>query len=539
MSFSTPEPQRTTVLIVGGGPVGLALAADLGWRGIRCILVERRDGSITLPKMNMISARTMEFCRRWGLAQEVRKLSIAEDFPRNILFVTSANGYEIAWFEYPSRGDIVPDHSPEYLQRCSQFLFDPLIREKTASFGSVEMRYHTELCDFSQDETGVVAQLEEIRSRNAVTVRAQYLIGCDGADSFVRQRVNMPLVGNMALSHSMNIYYESDDFAAILPRRKAIMQWLIDPNGYWGGIVSVDGVRKWRLGLRSRPARKLLSAEEAAELIRKAVGRDFDFRVVSSLGWTRRSVFAERYQCGRVFLVGDAAHQLSPTGGFGMNTGIGDAVDISWKLAGSIEGWGGPALLASYDLERRPIGELAVREGERNFAKLASIPSGPEVDQDGVGGEMLRRRIGNYIYANGFEREYESEGLTFGYHYEGSPIVCTEPGAPPPTTIKRYIPTSRPGHRAPHAWIGVNRSTIDLFGRGFVLLCSRDGDPGRLVEAAESKRVPIKVVRIESREAARLYERQMVLVRPDGHVAWRGDTMLPDPGQIIDQVRGA
>jgi 2-polyprenyl-6-methoxyphenol hydroxylase-like FAD-dependent oxidoreductase len=535
----TEQHVQTAVLIVGGGPVGLALAADLGWRGVSCILVERRDGSITLPKMNMVSGRTMEFCRRWGIDQEVRKLSTAEDFPRNVLFVTSANGYELARYEYLSRADAAPAHSPEYLQRCSQFLFDPVIRRAAERFSCVELCHNAELTEFSEDDTGVIARIESADGRRPRTVRAQYLVGCDGAESFVRQRVEIPLVGDMALSHSMNVYFESDAFDAILPRRKAIMQWLLDSTGYWGGIVTVDGVRRWRLGVRNRPTQQTLSPFEGAALIRKAVGRDFDFEVKSILEWTRRSVVAKQYRRERIYLVGDAAHQLSPTGGFGMNTGIGDAIDISWKLSATIEGWGGSRLLDSYDLERRPIGESAVREGAQNFAKLTSMPSGPEIEKDSMAGESLRRRIAHHVYTHGFEQEYESDGLIFGYHYEGSPIVASESGDPPPASIKRYVPTSRPGHRAPHAWIGPNRSTLDLFGRGFVLLCFGDVDPGGLVDAAASRRVPIALERIASPDAAEIYERPLVLVRPDGHVAWRGDQVPADAGRLIDQVRGA
>jgi 2-polyprenyl-6-methoxyphenol hydroxylase-like FAD-dependent oxidoreductase len=540
MPMAGPERgDRTEVLIVGGGPVGLALAADLGWRGVSCVLVERRDGSIALPKMNMVSGRTMEFCRRWGISQDVRKLSIAEDFPRGVLFVTSANGYELARYDYPSRADAAPAHSPEYLQRCSQFLFDPLIRQKAEGFACVELLHQTELLDFSQNEAGVAATLVGIRDGRRRTIHARYLVACDGADSSIRQRLDIPLLGEMALSHSLNVYFESDDFAAILPRRKAIMQWLVDDSGYWGGIVTVDAVRRWRLGVRNRPTQQAVSAAEAAALVRKAVGRDFRFNVVSSLDWTRRSVVAERYLKGRVFLVGDAAHQLSPTGGFGMNTGIADAIDISWKLAATLAGWGGPRLLESYDLERRPIGVSAVREGAQNFAKLTSIESGPEIEHDSEAGEALRRRIGHHIYTHGFEQEYESDGLIFGYHYEGSPIVAHEPGAPPAATVKRYVPTSRPGHRAPHAWIGPDRSTLDLLGHGFVLLCKGGGDADPLIKAARSRGMPITVEAIGDGEAGQVYERRLTLVRPDGHVAWRGDRAPADAGALVDQVRGA
>lgn len=222
-----------------------------------------------------------------------------------------------------------------------------------------------------------------------------------------------------------------------------------------------------------------------------------------------------------------------------MNTGIADAIDISWKLAAVAQGWGGPGLLASYDHERRPIGQIAVREGENNFNALASIPSGPEVTEASEAGTTLRRKIGDYIYANGFEHEYESDGVIFGYHYEGSPIVCTEAGDRPPTTIKHYIPSSRPGHRAPHVWLDANRSTIDLFGRGFVLLYYPGSDPQELCGAAGQRSIPLKAELIDCPDAEQCYGSRMTLVRPDGHVAWRGDKLPVNAGHLLDRVRGA
>ena len=209
-----------------------------------------------------------------------------------------------------------------------------------------------------------------------------------------------------------------------------------------------------------------MSEAEAAAAIRKAAGRDFKFEIKSILPWIRRRVVAERYRHGRVFLAGNSAHQLSPTGGFGMNTGIGDAIDLSWKLAAAVEGWAGPALLDSYEVERQAIANLATNEGARNYFKLRSIPTGPELTDATPAGARLRRQAGHFIYNNDFHHEYESEGLTYGYHYEGSPIVCGEDGDAPPSDVTRYRQTARPGHRAPHAWIGAGKSTIDLYGDG-------------------------------------------------------------------------
>ncbi len=482
----------------------------------------------------------MEFCRRWGIAGDVRRLSIPEDFPRTIIFATSANGYELARFEYPSREDAAPVHSPEFLQRCSQLYFDPLLREFAASHSTVSMKYLTAFHRFEQDSDGVTAYIEDLANDAQETVRAQYLVGCDGAESLVREQLGIPLIGDFVLSHSANIYFTTPEPSVLMPYGKTIMQWLVDERGHWGGLISVDGREQWRLGIDNAGTENALSEDEAKAAIRKAAGREFQFDVRSILRWTRRRVVTERYREARVFLAGNSAHQLSPTGGFGMNTGIGDAMDLSWKLAAVANGWAGPALLEAYQRERRPIADRATSEGARNYFKLVSIPSGPEINQHTAEGVRLRRRAGRYIYNNDFHREYESDGLTFGYHYEGSPALRSEDGPIPAADTSRYRQTARPGHRAPHVWIGPNKSTIDLYGEGFTLLCTggsaKDADP--LLAAAAAKRVPLRLVECTLSDVQAAYERRMTLVRPDGHVAWRGDAVPDNSSDLIECVRG-
>lgn len=528
------------VLIVGGGPVGLALATDLGWRGIPCLLIERRDGTVNHPKMNMVSARTMEFCRRWGISSEVRRLSIPEDFPRSVLFVTSANGYEIARYDYPSRAEAQPIHSPEYLQRCSQIYFDPLLQRTAGDFAHVTLKFGAELIRFEQDAESVYAQIRDVSDGCIRNIRAKYLVGCDGADSLVRESVGIKLQGDSALSHDVNVFFESNDFAAICPRSKAIMQWILGQEGYVAGIVSVDGISKWRIGIRNIKPGETLTEAAAESFVRRAVGRDFSFCIKSILPWTRRRVVADRYRHRRVFLAGDAVHQLSPTGGFGMNTGICDAIDLSWKLEAFIRGWGGERLLDSYELERRPVGKRVTEEAARNFSALSRIPSGPEIEDDSPEGEALRSLIRDFIYANEYEREYETDGVTFGDRYSESPVICNDGTTEPSYDVTNYHQTARPGHRAPHVWISSGKSTIDFFGRGFTLLSHDRDSPAvtSLRRAMELCGMPLTVVQLKNEMARMAYERRLILVRPDGHVAWRGDNLDVEACALVDRVRG-
>jgi hypothetical protein len=265
-----------------------------------------------------------------------------------------------------------------------------------------------------------------------------------------------------------------------------------------------------------------------------------EFEILSILPWTRKRVVAERYSDGRVHLAGDAVHQMSPTGGFGMNTGIQEAVDVGWKLAARLAGWGGDHLLDSYDLERRPVARMITDEGARNFTQFLKLPHGAEIAAATEQGAELRRRFAQAMIEMRMMREYDTDGIVLGTHYEGSPLIVSDGTTPPPFDVMRYQPTARPGHRAPHAWLADGRSTLDLFGRGFALLrFSPEIDVGRLAAAAEARGVPLEVVDLAEPEIALLHGCRLVLARPDGHVAWRGDECPEDGRGLIDRVRGA
>ena len=256
--------------------------------------------------------------------------------------------------------------------------------------------------------------------------------------------------------------------------------------------------------------------------------------------WTRRSVVAERYARGRIFLAGDAVHQLSPTGALGMNTGIGDAVDLGWKLAAMLQGWGDAGLLASYDAERRPIGARNVRLTAEFYGEHGKFDGLAAIEEGSAAGTQVRQRIGDAL-VGGIGRMFRTTGLQLGYCYEDSPI-CVPDGTPPyPDDPEDFTPSTRPGSRAPHVWLDDDRSILDLYGRGFVLLRFGSGAPDSsgFEAAAASRRLPLEVVTVSKPEATDLYKHRLVLVRPDGHVAWRADEMPLNPAAVVDKVRGA
>jgi 2-polyprenyl-6-methoxyphenol hydroxylase-like FAD-dependent oxidoreductase len=533
--------RRVPVLIVGGGPVGLALAAELGWRGVQCELVEQSDGSIATPKMNEVNTRTMEFCRRWGIADAVRNCPFPGDYPLDVVFVTSLGGHELARMRRPPRAQQrAESFSPERLQICSQLWFDPILRAFAQTQPTVKLRYRTRLETFTASPEGVRAELHDLETGRRETIAADYLVGCDGATSPIRDAVDIGMNGQGVLGHPVHVFFRSPDLLAQCGREPGVFFLAIDRDGLWANIRVIDPADGlWRLMVLDTDGKATPETVDRAALLGRAVGRpiDVEWRGVSI--WTRRSVVADRYSRGRVFLAGDAVHQLSPTGALGMNTGIGDAVDLGWKLAAVLEGWGGPGLLDAYEAERRPIGLRNVNMTAEFYLAHGEFENGiAAIEDDTAAGRALRRRLGENLNQS-VGRMFRTSGLQLGYRYDPSPL-CVADGTPAVADDpETFVPSSRPGSRAPHAWLGDGRSTLDLFGRGFVLLRFGAVPTGKLEQAASARRVPLTVVDIDDPEAAALYQEPLVLVRPDGHVAWRGQTLPADAAVLIDRVRGA
>lgn len=533
---------ETPVLVVGGGPVGLALAADLGWHGVACTLLEQTDGRVVTPKMNEVNVRTMEFCRRWGIHDRVMNCPFPADHPLDVAYVTSLTGHELARIARPARCDQRPGpESAMTLQACSQTWFDPMLLELARSFDHVSV-LHEHRCDgFEATQDGVRAQVTDLRSGESCEVRARHLVGADGAGSAIRRRLGIELVGSPVLSHACSLFFRTPDLLGQLGVKAATFFALLDRGGLWGNVRAIDPrAGLWRLMLDQRDDTPPEAIDRDA-LLERALGRRIAVDWVGASLWTRRGVVADRYSLGRVHLAGDAVHQVSPTGALGMNTGIGDAVDLAWKIAAVEAGWGGSDLIASYDAERRPVGARNVTMATAYYAsnKAFDEPLDAIVDPTPEGA-TLRSRVAEHIRTK-IALTFRTIGLQIGYRYDGSPI-CVPDGTPAPADAPDvYIPTTRPGARAPHVALAAGRSTLDCFGHGFTLVrtTADTPDPRALEAAAAAVGLPLKCVSLDDPTVARVYERRLVLVRPDGHVAWRGNWLPAEPSTVIDRVRGA
>jgi 2-polyprenyl-6-methoxyphenol hydroxylase-like FAD-dependent oxidoreductase len=525
------------VLIAGGGPVGLALAVELGLAGIPCTLVERRDGSISVPKMSGLSVRSMEFNRRWGIAETVKTAGWPQTHPNDFIYCTSLAGYELARLPVPSYAETKLAFTPEPNCACAQIFYDPILLARARSLPSVTLRHLTGLDRFTPEDDRVLATVSDTRTGRSETLSARYLVGCDGAGGTVASALGVGYEGLGLVANSVNVYFRAPDLPRIHDKGWGRFYRFTDARGTWGEIIGIDGKELWRLSV--------LKADpdfDGDGYMRRLAGTNMPYEILSVMAWERRERVADRYRCARVFIAGDAAHQNSPTGGLGLHTGLADAVDLGWKLAAVLKGWGGEALLASYEAERKPVALANVRASTAEFNVMAELPSGPEIAEDSPEGAALRRR-----FAEAFRRARHgrapgyTENLRTGYCYEPSPIVVPDGSPKPPADAVDYVEVARPGMRAPHAWIAPGRSTLDLFGRGFVLLrLGREpADADALVAAAARRGVPLEIVDLADPRIAALYERRLVLVRPDGHVAWRDDAVPEDAAVLIDRVRGA
>ncbi len=538
--MSRSFPASVPVLIAGGGPVGMAVAAELGRYGVECLIAEATDGTVDHPRASALNSRTMEFCRRWGISQEVQRVGTPPDFPHDVTYVTTLTGYWLATVERSHHGggsEPLPE-TPERPQRCNQIWFNPVLRAHVESLPGVSYLPLCRFESFERDGDGFVATLRDLEDGSEHRVAARYLVAGCGGKSVLPASIGVEMGPESLLSHSINIFIRAPELWKQNDKGKAALYFMVDEEGTWGNLTAQDGRDFWRLTINGSKKFVDPATIDPHERLRHAFGGDFDYEFLNMVAWARREWTAKKFAEDGIFLVGDAAHQNSPSGGFGLNTGMGDAVDLGWKLAAAINGWGGPGLLDSYEVERRPVAIRNVTEAADNFRRYR-LPSTAMISDPGPEGEALRAEIGPNL-AETQRRQMVTDGIALGYRYDPSPI-CVPDGTPmPPDDFGVYTPVARPGSRAPHGWVAPGKSVIDLFGDGFVLLrfdTAADAEP--IARAAAERGVPLAVETIGDADLAALYERKLVLVRPDGHVAWRGDAAPADSSTVIDTVRGA
>lgn len=523
----------TEVLIVGAGPVGQGLAIELGLRGIACMVIDRNDRVGVAPRAKTCNVRSREHFRRWGMADKLRAASpLGVDYPSNIVFTTRLSGHLLARFDNALY--CAPGRHPQYAEHAQwipQYKVEQVMRDHLQGMASVTMRLQCQLQSIEQHDDDVLATLSCPDGSDVHTVRARYLVGCDGARSGVRELIGARMEGRYGLSRNYNFVFRAAGLDHAHPHGKAIMYWQI--NGDLPSIIGpMDDGDRWFFMPTALPPGLEITRENAPDFIRKATGIDLPYEILSADEWVASELLASHYRDRRVFIAGDAAHLHPPFGGFGMNMGIGDAVDLGWKLAAVLQGWGGEALLDSYEFERRRVHKYVIEQATANHALLGGSLLAPGLEDDTPEGEALRQATGARIRGAKLS-EFYTLGTILGDCHAGSPVVvaAATPDAPPqaqgPRDFLNYVPRAEPGCRAPHAWLHDGSSLYDHFGTGFTLLVSSDAALGEAERAQGDARrlgVPLTVLPQQNSGVRLLYRLPLTLIRPDQHIAWTGST---------------
>jgi 2-polyprenyl-6-methoxyphenol hydroxylase-like FAD-dependent oxidoreductase len=532
--------ERYDVIVVGAGPVGLTLAIDLGRRGIRCLLIERNLTTAPWPKMDRSNSRTMELYRRIGIADRVRSLGYPANASMDVLIVTRLCDPPLAILPYPSvdkaRAQIAACRDGslplEPCQLVSQNDLEPLLKEVAQSTPNVAIRYGSELLDICQNGAGVNARVRQ-RDGSERVLQSDYLVGCDGGQSIVRDQLGIKLEGQGRFRRSCQVIFRSDDLFAKIPIGKG-RHYIFAHHGV--ETLVVQGSRtEFTLHTGLPPG------TDFEAIIREVIGFSCQIDIRHVLPWHHDLLVAEHYRDRRIFLAGDAVHVVVPAGELGMNTGVGDAFDLSWKLAGTINGWGGPRLLDSYERERRPVG-LRIRDASGWAAASAETWRRlvtPNVRDDTAEGAAVRAAIAVSATVN-HRRMHDMRGIELGYSYGGSPLIAEEPGNVAEWDTIIYTPDTRPGVRIPHMWLKNGAALHDVLGHDFTLLDLEGNAETQLLENAFRKLgIPLRIVRLDEPEIRTVYGFKVFLLRPDLHIAWRGDTAPPDPVGLAMRVTGA
>jgi 2-polyprenyl-6-methoxyphenol hydroxylase-like FAD-dependent oxidoreductase len=542
---------ETQVLVVGAGPVGLALAMDLAARGIRVVVAElRHRGEAPSVKCNHVSARTMEIFRRLGVAKALRDAGLPPDYPNDVAYRTTFIGEELTRIRIPCRRDRYTDTdgpdggwpTPEPPHRINQIFLEPILFEHAAGMPNVQMLNRTSVEAFVQDAQGVTATARDLDSGATIRISAHYLIGCDGGRSEVRRAIGATLAGDAVVQRVQSTYIRAPGLIGLLKVAPAWGTFSLNPRRS-GNVYAIDGRETWLVHNYLREDEADFESVDRDWAIRAilGVGPDFKYEVLTREDWFGRRLVADRFRDRRVFICGDAAHIWVPYAGYGMNAGIADAMDLSWTLAAHLNGWAGERILGAYESERLPITEqvshFAMNHAHAMAKQRGAVPK--DIEAPGPAGESLRAAVGRSAYDLNVQ-QYCCGGLNFGYFYTGSPIIAYDGEAPPPYTMAGFTPSTVPGCRTPHLWLRDGRSLYDALGPEYTLLrFDRGVDVAGLEAAARSRGVPLAVLDVDSDEAPALYREKLVLSRPDQHVAWRGNAAPADPVALVDRIRGA
>lgn len=527
------------VIIAGGGPVGLALALELTRHGICPLVLEQRERGDWHPaRTNLTNARSMEHFRRWGIADRLRRNDpVGDDFARSCTWVTSLNGHVVVDFENIFEFEAsmpIASECPEWTPNVG---IEKTLQDAAAEHPDIDVLFGATVTDFTATDDRVHVTYTNSSGRH--DVHGEYLVGADGSRSTIRRSLGIRMAGHADLAMGSVWYIHAPGLKQRIEVGLSSFYFFINEHRDAAMLLAQDDDDRYMFALLPAPEGVDPNDwETTRKLFYRNIGFEIDVEAISGGQVRVHSLLAPHFRRGRVVLAGDAAHLISPFGGFGMNLGIGDAASLGWQLGAVVSGWGGPRLLDSYEIERSQAISWIQQECIDNTAKLAPQFVENGISQNSATGQAIRARVADRV-VDAKSKEFNSIGAQLGYHYQGSPIVIGDRTAAPQVAMGTYTPSASPGCRAPHIWLDATTSLYDRFGNGFTLLKLAGVSTERLTSAAANRKLPLDIVDLDNPELRKLYEAHLVLIRPDHHVAWRGDVEPDDPTAVIDTIRGA
>ena len=532
-----------SVIIVGAGPVGLSLAINLGRAGIKTILLEQNPEPQFLPKMERCNARSMELFRRIGLSKKIRDAGLRADCSMDVFIVEDLTKPPLLEEKHPSIeesqkkirdcNDLAMTLEP--YQLISQYTLEPLLKTEAESLKSVEVRFAHKFIEFEQNDTSVTVRCMGSNGE-LLSFSADYLVGCDGGSSPIRKQLGIKLRGEGRILELQQALFYCEELFDRLPQGdgpgKGRHYHRADTEHTF--LIMQDSTKHWSLHAT------VPDSEAMKHKFEEIVGFPVNYELISCAPWRQNLLLADRYRDGRVFLAGDSVHLVIPTGGLGMNTGVGDAFDLAWKLIGTLKGWGGPELLDSYEIERRQVGERNVgasryanigRQQWRSIATqdiFSGTPHGEASKQALVQVADSEQRKGNRMI-----------GAELGYRYVDSPCIDNIPGGPE-HRVGEYHPNVWPGSRLPHCWLDDGTAIQDHLPETYILLSlgTKPPDTTRIRKSFEATGAPVTEVRVESDRVRDLYGFDFLVLRPDMHVVWRGTQVPRNALEIVSIATG-
>ena len=542
------------VVIIGAGPTGMAMSLDLSGKGIKSVVIDSRTKEgvmLSMPKCQTVNSRSMEHFRRLGVADEIRRRGLDSNHSLDVVYVTSLAGKEITRFRHRTANEIFDDKlvgamdenwpTPEFSHRCAQIFFEPVLRERVRNDPNITFFEGWKLDSLKQDKHKVTCSAHKDTVK--IDLQSRYLIACDGGRGFIRKSLGIGLSGLDHVTTYRSIFFRSADLQDKLKVGSAWMYRIKNALCSNCTMIEINGKDLWLLHYDNKIDKTERTVEEC---LRHAIGFEVEFEVIEESIWQAKSLVADRYVEKRVILCGDAAHNWIPQGGFGMNTGLEDAMNLSWKMSAILHGWSTPDILKSYEEERRGVGELVRKEAVLMYENLVDgseheVLRNKQYEEDTAEGEALRQAFGKDIDSR-ISWEFRSVGMMLGIRYNSSSAICydkTRDG--PKFKVDVYEESCLAGGRLPHVWIAPKTSIFDVLGPAFTLVVSGEqasaSDVRRLRETFYSLRVPLTVVLVQRPEAAEKYkEYPLIVVRPDYYIAWSGKSAPKDTVRMVQQI---